>query len=190
MTPWPVQLFLYHEGNESRWIFFEIKSCTSFRTYTATKSLIYDNTIASLTAAVLFWGFWTNPAHFCFDCCNAAPLLMTTVLCRFISNHLVDLQSILFFLLWWRYSPTRAGATPLLRFLLKHKNTPTVCRTPLDGWSARSRDVYLTTHSERHTSPGGIQTRSSRKQTAVDRIIKVSIQQTVQRAKINTWNRI
>jgi hypothetical protein len=44
--------------------------------------------------------------------------------------------------------------------------------TPLDEWSARRRDLYLTTHNthKRQTSmpPGGIRTRNPRKRTAAD----------------------
>jgi hypothetical protein len=47
----------------------------------------------------------------------------------------------------------------------------TLCRTPLDEWSARRRDLYLTTHNTdkgHNHAPGGIRTRSHRKWAAVD----------------------
>ena len=47
----------------------------------------------------------------------------------------------------WRCGPTRAMASPFLRFLDHTQRLITVGRTPLDGWSARRRDLYLTTHN-------------------------------------------
>ena len=48
----------------------------------------------------------------------------------------------------------------------------TLSRTPLDPWSARRRDLYLTTHSnrKRQTSmlPGGIRTHNPSKRVAAD----------------------
>jgi hypothetical protein len=51
---------------------------------------------------------------------------------------------LLFFL--WRCDPTRVTASSFLRFL-DHTRLITVGRTPLDEWSARSRDLYLRTHN-------------------------------------------
>jgi len=51
----------------------------------------------------------------------------------------------LFFL--WRYDPTRVMASSFLRFLDHGQRRTTVGRTPLDEWSARRRDLYLTTHN-------------------------------------------
>jgi len=46
----------------------------------------------------------------------------------------------------------------------------TLVRTPLDKWSARRRDLYMTTHNnhKRHPCPGWIQTRYSSKRAAAD----------------------
>ena len=52
----------------------------------------------------------------------------------------------LFFLLW-RCDPTRVMTSSFLRFLDHIQRRTTVCRTPLDEWSARRRDPYLTTHN-------------------------------------------
>jgi len=55
-----------------------------------------------------------------------------------------------------------------------HAHTPhthtTLRRTPLDGWLARRRDLYLTTHDtqNRHLSPGGIRSNSPSKRAATD----------------------
>ena len=57
----------------------------------------------------------------------------------------------------WRCSPMRTMASSFTRFLDHTQRRTTVGRTPLDEWSARRRDIYLTTHN-RQTSmaPGGI----------------------------------
>jgi len=51
-------------------------------------------------------------------------------------------------------SPQWAMASSFTRFLDHTQRHTTVCRTPLDEWSARHRDLYLTTHNthNRHTS--------------------------------------
>ena len=52
----------------------------------------------------------------------------------------------IFFL--WRCSPTRATASSFLMTFLDHtQRRTTVGRTPLVEWSARRRDLYLTTHN-------------------------------------------
>jgi len=52
----------------------------------------------------------------------------------------------LFFFLW-RCGPTRTKASSFSRFLDHTQRRITVGRTPLDEWSARRRDLYLTTHN-------------------------------------------
>jgi len=47
----------------------------------------------------------------------------------------------------WRCGPTRSMASSLTRFLDRTQRRITVGRTPLDEWSARRRDLYLTTHN-------------------------------------------
>ena len=55
-------------------------------------------------------------------------------------------------------------------FMITLTDTHTLGRTPLDEWSARRRDLYLTTHNnhERKTSisPGGIRTHNPSKRVA------------------------
>ena len=53
-------------------------------------------------------------------------------------------NSVSFFL--WRCDATRVMASSFLRFL-DHTRHTTVGRTPLHEWSARRRDLYLTTHN-------------------------------------------
>jgi hypothetical protein len=49
--------------------------------------------------------------------------------------------------LLWLCDPTRVIASSFLRFLDHTQRRTTVGRTPLDEWSARRRDLYLTTHN-------------------------------------------
>ena len=74
--------------------------------------------------------------------------------------------------LLWLYDPTRVMASSLLRFLDHTQQRTTVGRTPLDEWSARRRDLYLTTHNthNRQTSmpPDGIRTRDLNRGAAAD----------------------
>ena len=47
----------------------------------------------------------------------------------------------------WRCDLTRVMASSFLRFLDHTQRRTTVGRNPLDEWSARRRDLYLTTHN-------------------------------------------
>ena len=51
------------------------------------------------------------------------------------------------FFFLWRCDPTRVMASSFLRFLDHTQLRLTVGRTPLDEWSARRRDLYVTTHN-------------------------------------------
>ena len=55
------------------------------------------------------------------------------------------INHIYFFL--WRCGPTRATASSFIRFLDHTQRRTAVGKTPLDEWSARRRDLYLTTHN-------------------------------------------
>jgi len=48
---------------------------------------------------------------------------------------------------FWPDSPQWARASAFTRFIDNTKQRITVGRTPLDEWSARRRDLYLTTHT-------------------------------------------
>jgi hypothetical protein len=60
------------------------------------------------------------------------------------------------FICFWCDSPQWARASSFTRFLDHTQRRTTVGRTPLDEWSARRRDLYLTTHNthNRQTLPG------------------------------------
>ena len=47
----------------------------------------------------------------------------------------------------WFSGPIRAMASFFFEFLVHRQRHTTVGRTPLDEWSARRRDLYLTTHN-------------------------------------------
>jgi len=68
---------------------------------------------------------------------------------------------------FWHSRPHLAMASSFTRFLNHTQRHTTLGRTPLDEWSARRRDLYLTTHNTQHSqqtnihSPGGIRTQDS-----------------------------
>jgi hypothetical protein len=71
--------------------------------------------------------------------------------------------------LLWLCSPAHAMASSLTRFLDHTQRRATVSRTTLDEWSARRRDLYLTTHNRQHIhAPGGIRTHDHSRRAAVD----------------------
>jgi len=55
--------------------------------------------------------------------------------------------SVNFYFFLWRCNPTRVMASSFLMFLDHTQRRTTGGRTPLDEWSARRRDLYLTTHN-------------------------------------------
>jgi len=62
----------------------------------------------------------------------------------------------------WRCDPKCARASLFLRFLDHTRRHTTLSRTLLDEWSARRRDLYLTTHNTHNTQesipPAGSET--------------------------------
>ena len=87
------------------------------------------------------------------------------------STYQAFLIYIYIFFFMWRCDPTRVMASSFLRFLDHTQGRTTVGRTPLDEWSARRRNLYLTTHNTQQTNihaPGGIRTRDLSKRVAAD----------------------
>jgi hypothetical protein len=72
----------------------------------------------------------------------------------------------------WLCSPVRAMASSFTRFLDQTRRRATVGRTPLDEWSARCRELYMTTHNthSRQTfmPTSGIRNHDSSRRAAVD----------------------
>ena len=70
-----------------------------------------------------------------------------------------------------RCGPTRAMVSSFMRFLDHTQRLTTVGRTPLDEWSSRRRDLYLTTQHSQQTNihaPGGIRTHNVIRRAAAD----------------------
>ena len=61
----------------------------------------------------------------------------------FPPTHIYLAKKVIYF--FWRYE--RAMASSFMRFLDHTQRRTIVGRTPLDEWSARRRDLYLTTHN-------------------------------------------
>ena len=75
------------------------------------------------------------------------------------------------FVCFWRDSHQWAKTSSFTRFLDHTQRRTTVRRTPLDKWSARRRDLYLTTQNSQQTkihAPGGIQTHNISRRAAAD----------------------
>jgi hypothetical protein len=72
--------------------------------------------------------------------------------------------------------PQWARAPSFTRFLDQIQRHTTVGRTPLDEWSARRRDLYLTTHNthkrQTYMPPGGIRTHNPSKRAAADQSLR------------------
>jgi hypothetical protein len=70
----------------------------------------------------------------------------------------------------WRCYTTRVMASSFLMFLDHTRRRTTVGRTPLDEFSARRRDLYLTTHSQQTNihAACGIRTHDPCRQAAAD----------------------
>jgi len=85
---------------------------------------------------------------------------------------LITIGQVCLFVCYWRDIPQLAMASSLSRFLGHTQRRITVGRTPLDEWSARRRDLYLTTHNTHNTQitcpPGGIRTHDLSKRAAAD----------------------
>ena len=65
----------------------------------------------------------------------------------------------------------RALASSFSRFVDHTQRRATVRRTPLDEWSARRLELYLTTHKSKQTNihaPDGIQTQSLSRQAPIE----------------------
>jgi len=71
---------------------------------------------------------------------------------------------------------SRTMVSSFLRFLDHTQRHITVGRTPLDEWSARRRDLYLTTHNTHNRqhirAPGGIRTHDPSRRAAGDRRLR------------------
>jgi len=71
--------------------------------------------------------------------------------------------------------PSGGRASSFTRFIDHTQRRSTVGRTHLDEWSARRRDLYLTTHNTHNRQmsmpPGGIRTHNLSRQAAADLVL-------------------
>jgi len=78
--------------------------------------------------------------------------------------------SYMYFFLPWRKSPSGPRPTHYRGFMITLRHT-TLHRTPLDEWSARGRDLYVTKNTHKRPTampPGGIRTHNPSKRGAAD----------------------
>jgi len=74
--------------------------------------------------------------------------LVSERMCSFL-----ECYTMAFFFFLWRSGTTRAMASSFVRFLDHTQRRTTVGRTPVDEWSVRRRDLYLTTHNRQISMP-------------------------------------
>jgi hypothetical protein len=98
----------------------------------------------------------TNIKH---SCSSLKQYVSTVVLLIHTRIHNVSSQ--------WRNSPQWARPSHYRGFTITLRHT-TLSRTSLDEWSARRRDLYLTTHNTHIHAPGGIRTVNPSKRAAAD----------------------
>jgi hypothetical protein len=102
---------------------------------------------------------------------NTSFIPVTFLNCKMYQNILKEGTAyVLHLLLWFIFSgsPAQCGPWPphSRGFLITRRAT--VGMTPLDEWSARRRDLYLTTHTTNIHAPGGIQTHDHSRWAATD----------------------
>jgi hypothetical protein len=101
------------------------------------------------------------------------PGIISNNIARISKNQLMSIKNNLHFTFFSNGATAPSGPGPPqcrgFTFTLRHT---TLGRTPLDEWSARRRDFYLTRHNtqKRQTSmqPGGIRTPNTNKRAATD----------------------
>ena len=95
---------------------------------------------------------------------------------QFVDNELIYIYQLpgrffFFCFCFWRNSPQWARASSFTRFLDHTRRSTTIGRTLLDEWSARRRDLCVTTHTTLITNvhaPGGIRTHNLSRRSAAD----------------------
>ena len=117
----------------------------------------------------------------CLYCCNCLPdgkpLRLETRRKYFVKFN-YSRCAFGWFLFFWRNNPLWTRTSSFTRFLDHKQRRTTIGRTPLDEWSARRRDLYLTTNNthNRQTSmpPCGIRTHNFSRQVAADLRLRLS----------------
>jgi len=108
--------------------------------------------------------------------CLARKMSCAAKLCNFeVVGQILNLS--LVGIIFCLHNPTGPWPPHRWFFEITLRHT-TVGRIPLDEWSARRRDLYLTTHNThmgqtgRHTCPSGNRIRNSREQAAADQCLR------------------
>ena len=106
-------------------------------------------------------GEWHKPARYVTDQKSRAWSIRSDILkqdsliqlsIRFMRICFKKNGIIVFLFCFWRNrTPQWGRASSFTRFLDHTQRHTTVGRTPLDEWSARRRDLYLTTHNIQHS---------------------------------------
>jgi hypothetical protein len=110
------------------------------------------------------------PQLFCVETCLLSPLKTNSAFRT--SRFLV---CAVFFFLMAQRPPLWARASSFARFLDYTQRRTAVGRTHLDEWSARRRDLYLTTQNDKTTfihGPGGVRTHNLSERASADLCLK------------------
>jgi len=126
-------------------------------------------------------GRWYHPKHVeqfsdkinCVTLHLVGYILEYCLLCFYQFYTIFDtINSQQIFFVLWRCDPMRVMASSFLMFLDHTQRRTTVGRTPLDDWSARREDLYLTTHNTHNRqhihAPGGIRSHDLSRWAAAD----------------------
>jgi len=120
----------------------------------------------------IYYTCWHTPY---FNACIVAAIFLTISLetCRrYCVKFNYSRRTLGCFLFFWRNSPLWTRASSFTRILDHTQRRTTVGRTPLDEWSARRRDFYLTTHNTHNIQTsmlyGGIRTHNFSRWAAAD----------------------
>jgi len=133
-----------------------VEFCTALRVLQV-HSISVVRPVKKISASdIILVGFW-NSSHVVLTLKCVFILIMVYFLNLFETKYetqstevVETVHYIKYFFFLWCCGPTRVMASSFLRFLDHIQRCVTVGRTPLDEWSARHRDLYLTTHDTRH----------------------------------------
>ena len=129
-TLW-ANIFMGRGESVATWLKFSVEQCPVLRYWVITREVPYmDDTWVTRIVKV--------PVNYLNVLWNTG--ILSLYLIKYWQTYRYG-----FFL--WRCDPSRVMASSFLRFLDHTQRRTTVGRTPLDEWSARRRDIYLTIHN-------------------------------------------
>jgi hypothetical protein len=106
-----------------------------------------SNTIFSENRAIIAI-MWENMRE-----TDRPQMTIRRICCACWINKATDTHPDYYYYFLWLCSPARGMASSFTRYLDHTQRRATVSRTPLDEWSARRRDLYLTTHNRQTSRP-------------------------------------